>query len=124
MDDSAVPAANSELTFPSGTEVYDGIMASVEPELVSANIPHLDEAYVGESAEDRKKRYARYTKAFKKYDALYEEWNTTMNQAVTEYRKDALRSAEEDSRTAEAAALAQMDADFEATVTVPSQATA
>ena len=63
-----------DIVFPSGTEVYDGLMVDIEPELLSANIPHLDEPYVGESEEDRKKRYDRYTEAFAKYDEAFAKW--------------------------------------------------
>src|SRR3989344_1364855 len=92
-----------------GTEVYDGLMANIEPELLSANIPHIDDAYVNESEQDRKVRYERYTAAFAKYDEAYALWEAQLNEAVTTYRRDALKSAEQESRSEDGNALAALE---------------
>jgi hypothetical protein len=102
----------ADVRLPTGQEVYDGIMSMIDPELMSTQIDHLDEKYVGESPEDRKARYNRYAESFKKYDEMYAEWQKNMNEAVTEYRKESLKSAEIESREEDAAALAQLDSDF------------
>lgn len=98
--------------FPSGEEVYDGLMAQIEPELLSANIPHLDEAYPSETEEEKKARYDRYSAAFVKYDEMYAEWEKNLNEIVTDYRKDALTSAETESKQEDASALAQLEQNF------------
>jgi hypothetical protein len=107
----------AELTFPTGQEVYDALMAQIEPELVSANVAHLDEKYANESEADRKVRYERYTQAFMKYDEAYREWESALHAAVSTYRRDAFRSAETDSRTEETNALAQLERDMETAAT-------
>ena len=53
-----------EGAYPSAQWLYDELMQWIEPDLCSASITHLDDPYPGESAEDRKARYERYTVAF------------------------------------------------------------
>ncbi len=105
------PAAG-ELKIPSGTQVYDQIMATIESELVSANIPTLDVQYTGEAPEARTARYERYQAAFAKYDEAFKAWASELSQAVNTYRKHAIRSAEESSRAEESTAMDSLLSQF------------
>lgn len=44
--------------------LYDFFMSHIEPDLVSASLPKLDEPYKGETKEEHDERYAQYTVAF------------------------------------------------------------
>jgi hypothetical protein len=46
------------------TALYDFFMNLIEPDLMTANLPVLDDAYAGETAEERSERYAHYKAAF------------------------------------------------------------
>jgi len=109
MDTPTTATASTPLVFPTGTELYDSLMKSIEPELLSANVKHLDDAYMNESEEDRKKRYERYTQAYANYDKAYAAWEAGMQKNVQQYRKHAFRSAEAKSRIEEAAALKKIE---------------
>lgn len=114
MDSTLKPeTAAQPLVFPTGAELYDQIMGPIEPELLTANIPHLDEQYTDEPPEDRAKRYERYTKAYAKYDEAYAAWHASFHQEVTVYRRDALKSAEQESKSEEVGLLAQLEQDIE-----------
>ena len=51
-----------------GNWLYDFIMQTIEPDLLSSTIGTLDEKYAGESATDRNARLFRYKKAFEDFD--------------------------------------------------------
>ena len=97
------------IKIPTGQKVYDAIMGTVEPELVTANLPTLDAPYAAETAEEHKARYNRYTKAFAEYHRLFKEWIATFQNAAKEFRHSLIRSAEEASKVEEAAALTALE---------------
>ncbi len=101
-----------KLTFPTGAEVYDALMATIEPELMSANIPVLDDKYVGESEEEKAARYERYSRAFDAYDAAYDKWKNDMHVVVKDYKKTALKTAEAESRTKDASVLGNLESEL------------
>lgn len=109
MPSEHTQTTNQDIVFPTGTEVYDGLMVDIEPELLSSNIPHLDAPYVGESEEDHKKRYERYTAAFAKYDEAFAKWEAGLKEAVAKYRRDALKFAEDKSRSNDVNALSLIE---------------
>jgi hypothetical protein len=59
-------------------ELYDLLMAQIEPELVTAEISYLDFYYFGEMEDDRNKRMERYAKAFvlleERMGVLFKQW--------------------------------------------------
>lgn len=112
---SSIPTSSTAqtLVIPTGAELYDQIMGAIEPELLSANVPHLDEKYAGESDADRAKRYDRYTKAYAQYDKRYAAWESDMKNKVHAYRKTAFNSVEAESREEEVDSLKQLEADIE-----------
>jgi hypothetical protein len=76
-------------------------MADIEPDLLTVSITLLDAKYKDESAEERSARLARYEDAYTKYDMAFAVWTGQLKQLVTNYRRDALKSAESQSRTEE-----------------------
>lgn len=110
--DASVQPEDAALNFPTGEEVYDSIMGEIEPELLTANIPHLDEQYVNETEEDRAARYERYNTAYAAYDEAYAKWEADLNTLVTSYRHDALSSAEAQSKQDDETAMTQLEQSF------------
>lgn len=111
------PPASAAFSFsiPTGREIYDALMSAIDMELVTDNIPHLDEKYEGESSEERKKRYQRYQQSYEKYDAAFKGWIGSLRGAVDAYRHDALRSAEAVSAEEEAKELSQLETQMHST---------
>lgn len=53
--------------IPTPAQLYDTLMAAIEPDLVRATIPTLAATYAGESPEQTKARMKHYRKAFQTY---------------------------------------------------------
>lgn len=105
----ALPGLPEGFRFPTGEEVYDGIMSKIEPELVNANLPHLDEPYKGETPDEHTSRYARYSKAFAQYKVEYQKWVTNLRQAVAVYKRSVMKAAEGAEGEQEAALLKNLE---------------
>lgn len=113
-DHTRIHSVQEFLRIPTGAQVYDALMARIEPELVSANLPTLDVKHAGENALQRAARYARYSKAFAAYDLAFRQWMTELSQAVQLFRRRAIRSAEEKSRGHEHHELTSIESQLEA----------
>lgn len=94
--------------FPTGRQIYDGLMAKIEPELLTDSIPHLDQKYAGESKAEHTARLARYAAAYKAYDKAYAEWSAELAQLVHEARREILKEAEAESRKEEEGILTKL----------------
>lgn len=97
------------INIPTGQEVYDAIMETVEPELVTDNLDALDAPYEGETADERKSRYERYSKAFIEYRQQFQKWVHRFQGAVKTFRKSLVNAAESTNRTEEEAALSALE---------------
>ncbi|PIR53301.1 hypothetical protein COU76_01895 [Candidatus Peregrinibacteria bacterium CG10_big_fil_rev_8_21_14_0_10_49_10] len=98
--------------IPSGTEIYDFLMAPIEPELLSSSIPTLREKYAGESEEEKQKRLDRYNTAFAAYDKAYDEWISGLKVAVKEERTTAYKAAEVKVKEEDEEALTELEKKF------------
>lgn len=104
------------IRIPTGEEIYNALMVSIEPELTTPSIPLLDEKYKDENAADRTARLERYCAAYEAYDIAYEKWIAEFNQLVNAYRKEAMRSAEVRERKQEVEMMAHIESQFEHTL--------
>ncbi|MBI1812702.1 hypothetical protein HYR82_02890 [Candidatus Peregrinibacteria bacterium] len=93
-------------------QLYDVLMAEIEPDLLLANIPTLDAKYAGESAEDHAARMKRYEAAYKAFDEEFAAFMADVNDQVRTSRRDSLKTNEEKDRTQEATALESLEAVF------------
>lgn len=110
---TAVQEPDSDVVqLPTGAEIYDGLMADIEPDLVSAAIPLIDAKYAGETPEQTAERLARYKAAYEEYERRFNEWADEMEVLVNAYRKDALKLEEQDSKEQESAELGNLEAQF------------
>lgn len=105
-----IPPPTVQLQTP--TEVYDSLMREIEPELLSTELPNLEKRYAKESADARKERYARYDRAFQKYDEGYATYVRGIEEETHNYRRAFLQSAEEESREEDATGLTKLESAF------------
>ena len=72
--------------LPTGKEIYDSLMAKIEPDLVSANISLQTDKYKDEQLDDRKKRIERYKNALNKYDEESKKFFNNLDGEIDKYR--------------------------------------
>lgn len=89
-----------------GQQLYDELMAKIEPELTTAQIHLLPERYRSENLSQAKVRAARYTKAYEEYDEAYDAYMSSVKEQVNRCRTDAFRSLEKEDRTRDQEKLA------------------
>jgi len=104
-----LPGMPAGFRFPTGQEIYDGIMGRIEPELLTANLDRLDDPYKGETPEEHKKRYERYSRAFAQYKVEYGKWVANLNQAVAAYKRAVTQAAEGAEKEQEAELLKHLE---------------
>jgi len=90
MDDTQKALGITPPAIPSGKEIYDGIMGKIDPELLFDNLPKLKEQYAEETPEQKKRRAARYNKAFAEYDKQFAAYMAELHGKVTQFRKQAI----------------------------------
>jgi hypothetical protein len=99
-DPSAIQAADQilaaflALDIPSGEQIYDFIMGQIEPELMSKELPHLEQRYKHEKKKQAKARAKRYQAAFAEYDKRFAEYTDWMNQKVHAFQRFARQTTE------------------------------
>ena len=93
-------------------QLYDLIMADIEPDLLLANIPNLDAKYAGETPEEHTARMKRYEASYKKFDAEFSTFMTEVNDKVRVSKRSALKEKEEKIKTQEANALNSIESAF------------
>lgn len=108
MPDST-PATGKSFTLPSGQEIYDRIMGSIEPELVTDNLQTLDAAYPNEDPSDRKARYERYGKAFAEYKTTYDAWLKNLKDAMKAYKKAVAEAVQQTNQVKENAVMQSLE---------------
>lgn len=106
---SGYAATLRALKFPSGAEIYDAIMGRIEPELLRANLKKLDAPYKDETPAQKKKRYARYSKAFALYRTAFKAWSERLKRAIRKYQKTFTKVIESANRTKEDKALSDLE---------------
>lgn len=92
-----------------GTELYDSIMGDIEPELLSANLLLLKEAYANETPDERAARAARYEAAYAEYDARFAKNCDDWNEQLHAYKRHALQNVENRVQNKEAAELSSLE---------------
>ena len=95
---------------PLASQVYDLLMADIEPDLLLAMIPTLDKKYAAETPTEREKRMVRYSAAYKKFDEAFQKFSVTVGGAVRTIKKDALHKREQEAASEEEKALGDIAA--------------
>src|SRR5688572_23986759 len=72
-------------------EWYDELMKHIEPDLVSTQLPLLDQKYNGETAEQRADRLAHYKIAFMVFNDCAEEFAELTSLNIERYTNEMLQ---------------------------------
>ena len=102
--------------IPTGRELYDALMAHIEPELTSAQAKTLAAKYKNETPENHALRMKRYELAFERCQQSYDEYMQTLDTQVKRYRKEAFTHAEAQDRSQDEDVLAQFGTLFQSSV--------
>ncbi|MFA6259495.1 MAG: hypothetical protein WCX29_02700 [Candidatus Peribacteraceae bacterium] len=98
--------------IPSAQELYDLLMAAIEPELTSSQVPSLKQKYAQESKEERKRRMERYRKAYIAYREALDTYTAQLNTQAQAYRRAAFAYAEERDAHKEQLQLKELETAF------------
>lgn len=98
--------------MPTGAEVHDAIMAGIEADLTTRNLPALNAKYAGEAPEQRKARTERYKVALKKYDKAYAEWVNTVRGKVDSYKRTVLSQAKASSSAKDEGEISRLESEI------------
>ena len=92
---SQIAAQAAGAALPTGTQIYDAIMGEIEPELVSAVIPTLEDTYKEETADEHEARMKRYEEAFSLYDRCYQAYMDKLTGEVRDRKRSARAESEQ-----------------------------
>ncbi len=105
MPSPADPSVQHQLL---AEQIYDLLMAEIEPELLLANIPVLDARYAAETPEEHVARMERYAAAYKKFDAAFAAFKGDVTGRVRVARRASLSEEEAKGKSEEAKKLRTM----------------
>jgi hypothetical protein len=98
----------------SAEEIYDMLMAEIEPDLVSGVIEHLAEKYPNETPEEKAARAARYTQAFAEYDVRLQQYREEWDAKLARFKRLAIGYLEHKDRGSESARLQDLESSLAA----------
>ena len=85
-----------------GKEIYNTLMAQIEPDLVEDMLPLLDAKYAKETPRQKAARMARYERAFAEYDKRFTAFMNDLQEEVHEVKRAARASAEQEAAAEDA----------------------
>lgn len=84
-----------------GTALYDSIMAQIEPELLTANLPNIVQLAGNDTPEQKQDRAKRYAAAFTEYDRRFQAKQLDWQQNFKSFKHEATKYMEQEMRPAE-----------------------
>ena len=93
-------------------QIYDMIMGEIEPDLLLANIPGLDEKYAHENEAQHKARMKKYKEAYKRFDTELAEFMGRIKNETRVSKRASLKKKEQKARKAEENELKDIEAAF------------
>ena len=93
-------------------QLYDVLMAEIEPDLLLTNIPLLDKKYAGETPEEKAVRMKRYEVAYKEFDRQFSEFMVDVNGEVRTTKRKSLEAKEEESHQSDQQVLSSLETAF------------
>jgi hypothetical protein len=101
-----------QAVMPTGMEVHDALMAPIEQDLLTKNLPLLATKYSDESPADRTARIDRYKTALRAYDKAYAEWVSGVSEKVEGYKKTVISYAQEHSAAKDEGEISRLESEF------------
>lgn len=96
-----LPPALADVKIPTGEELYNFLMKDIEADLLTDQLPLLDEKYKSETPDQAAARAQRYDKAFAEYEKRLAAYMAELNAKVREYQRTAMQSIEGQERAEE-----------------------
>lgn len=93
-------------------QLYDTLMAEIEPDLLLASLPSLDAKYAGETEAEHALRMKRYDDAYARFDKEFASFMDNVQEEVRVSRRAALKEREEQDRQSDQTALTSLEAAF------------
>lgn len=111
MSDSTVDASHNRQL---ATQLYDMLMRDIEPDLLSYNIPKLDEYYADETTAEHDERMKRYERAYKDFDYVLGEFMSSVQDEVRTAKRSSLKEKETRAAAEDSNQLSTIEAAFSA----------
>jgi hypothetical protein len=95
-----MPVSNAAPPLPaSGQDLYNILMAPIDPDLTTDRLTSLAVTCRGESPGDARVRATKYAAAYAAYDRAYQDWKRSTTEQVNRYRKAAFQCLEQEDRS-------------------------
>lgn len=78
--------------------LYDTLMSHIEPDLMTENLPTLEEKYKDETPEQHKARMASYDRAFELFDKAFGEIRQRVDKDVHEHHLQVQKHREQEEK--------------------------
>ncbi len=78
-------------------QIYDSLMAEIEPDLLLASIPLLDIKYAAETPTEHEARMKRYAVAYKKFEEAFLAFKSGVKGFTRTAKTQSLREKEQES---------------------------
>lgn len=102
-------STGTEPMIPGGEAFYDALMAVIEPELMTAQLPIVESLYAADTPEERVVRKARYDAAFEEFSRRSAEEIARLEQDVHTYCKNGLKEIERANRQEESVEMSALE---------------
>ena len=112
MPDDTTQSLNDGENQQLAEQLYNTLMAEIEPDLLLNSIGTLDAKYAGESPEEHTARMKRYEAAYKKFDESFDKFMSEVHEEVRVSKRTALKEQEAADRQSDQPALASLEAAF------------
>ena len=93
-------------------DIYNALMAEIEPELCTAQLPYLDEMYEGETEQQHAKRAERYAAAFEMCEDRMIKFFALLRTDVARIRRMVLEGKRAPSEKAERTQVEDIERSF------------
>lgn len=112
MNDNTQPQvgiSNEELA----EQVYDLLMREIEPDLLSYNLPKIDEFYTSETEAEKEKRMERYQQAYASFEIAFNKFMSMVHTSAQKSKQVSLKQAEQADRANEVDDIASAAANID-----------
>ncbi len=93
-------------------DLYNTLMADIEPDLLLENLAGLDAKYDGETPEEKEVRMKRYEAAYAKFDDEFKDFMVGVNEEVRTSRRAALKEKEAEAKQSDQPLLSSLEEAF------------
>lgn len=93
-------------------DLYNTIMADIEPDLLLENLANLNAKYEGESEATKAARLKRYEEAYAKFDIEFQKFMNDVDEQVRFTRRAALREKEQAAQQSDQPLLSSLEEAF------------